>query len=230
MKRHSRGFGLIELMIALTLGLVVIAGITQIFVAAKSTYTSQTASAGMQEDARFVLSKMLQEIRMVGMIGCVGTVADSSASKTYTTAMANPITWDSTNNILTLVTADVGANGIGQNWTVLSDCLVLSTANDGVVAPAAGQIAIPLRQVAYTFKTNQIYLGAQALINNVNAFSVLFGMAKTPLDTVASSYSATPSNPALIRSVRLTLTLQDPTSKVRNQTFSVEAAVRNRLR
>ncbi len=41
--------------------------------------------------------------------------------------------------------------------------------------------------------------------------------------------SKAPANPALIRSVRLSMTLQDPAGQVRDQTYSVVAALRNRL-
>jgi len=38
-----------------------------------------------------------------------------------------------------------------------------------------------------------------------------------------------PSDEALIRSVRIRMTLQDPTGKVRDQTYSVVVALRNRV-
>ena len=63
MRRSSRGFGLIELLIALALSLIVVLGVAQIFIAAKNTYISQNAAAAMQEDARFVLSKMIQVLK-----------------------------------------------------------------------------------------------------------------------------------------------------------------------
>lgn len=80
MRQHNRGFGLIEMLIALTLGLIVVLGVVQIFISAKNTYVSQNSAAAMQEDARFVLSKMIQEIRMVGMFGCLGSITDSSTA------------------------------------------------------------------------------------------------------------------------------------------------------
>ncbi|PTU00307.1 pilus assembly protein PilW, partial [Pseudomonas sp. HMWF031] len=45
MKGSSRGFGLIELLIALALSLVVVLGVVQVFIAAKNTYVSQDAAA-----------------------------------------------------------------------------------------------------------------------------------------------------------------------------------------
>lgn len=236
MKHYSRGFGLIELMIALILSLIVVLGVAQIFISAKNTYVSQNTAAGMQEDARFVLSKMIQEIRGVGMFGCLTTVTDASSAGDFNASQLAPISWDNTNLKLTLVTADVGGNGGTPTWTVVSDCRNSASAYTGVRAPASGQMAFPIRRLIYSFSNNQLLMGVGSgtptqavLVNNVSAFSVSFGVATSTTDVGASSYSSNPANPALIRSVRLTLTLTDPNNRVRNQTFNVVAALRNRL-
>lgn len=236
MNRSNHGFGLIELLVALALGLVVVLGVAQIFIAAKNTYVSQNSAANMQEDARFVLSKMIQEIRMVGMFGCVGTIADASDGTTFGVAQATPISWDNANLKLTLVTADVGTTGGTPTWTVVSDCRNTATAYSNARVPASGQLAFPIRRLIYSLKNNQLTMGvgigtpAQAvLIDNVSAFNVSFGVASSASDVAASSYSSNPADAARIRSVRLTLTLTDPARQVRDQTFSVVAALRNRL-
>jgi type IV pilus assembly protein PilW len=236
MKRRNRGFGLIELLIALALGLIVVLGVVQIFIAAKNTYVSQNTAAAMQEDARFVLSKMIQEIRMVGMFGCLGTITDSSSAGDFNASQVTPISWDNTNLKLTLVTADIGSGGGTPTWTVVSDCRNSATAYTGLRAAASGQIAFPIRRLIYSFSNNQILMGTgsgtptqQVLVNNVSAFNVTFGLASSATDVAASTYSANPADPARIRSVRLSLTLNDPSNRVRNQTFNVVAALRNRL-
>ncbi|QIA05388.1 PilW family protein [Pseudomonas fluorescens] len=236
MKRQNLGFGLIEMLVALALGLIVVLGVVQIFLAAKNTYVSQNSAAAMQEDARFVLSKMIQELRMVGMFGCLGTITDSSSAGDFTAAQITPISWDNANLKLTLVTADVGSAGGTPTWTVVSDCRNSATAYTGARVAATGQIAFPIRRLVYSFSNNQILMGTgsgnpaqQVLVNNVSAFTVMFGLASSATDVAASTYSATPGDPARIRSVRLSLTLTDPNNRVRNQTFNVVAALRNRL-
>ncbi|MCU0071942.1 prepilin-type N-terminal cleavage/methylation domain-containing protein [Pseudomonas koreensis] len=236
MKRFERGFGLIEMLIALALGLIVVLGVVQTFLTAKNTYVSQNSAAAMQEDARFVLSKMIQELRMVGMFGCLGTITDSSSAGDFNAAQITPISWDNANLKLTLVTADVGSAGGTPTWTVVSDCRNSATAYTGVRAAATGQIAFPIRRLIYSFSNNQILMGTgsgnpaqQVLVNNVSAFTVMFGLASSATDVAASTYSANPGDPARIRSVRLSLTLTDPNNRVRNQTFNVVAALRNRL-
>lgn len=159
MKRHNRGFGLIEMLVALALGLIVVLGVVQTFIAAKNTYVSQNSAAAMQEDARFVLSKMIQEIRMVGMFGCLGTITDASTSGDFSAAQITPISWDNANLKLTLVTADIGGSGGTPTWTVLSDCRNSATAYTGLRSPATGQIAFPIRRLLYSFSNNQILMG-----------------------------------------------------------------------
>ncbi|WP_268798097.1 PilW family protein [Pseudomonas huanghezhanensis] len=227
MKRSAQGFGLIEIMISLVLGLIVVAGILQIFISAKNTYASQNAAAVMQEDARFILTKMTQEIRMVGMFGCLDTVKDSSTNADFAAAERTPIRWDSSTKTLTLVTADVGSNGGIPTWTVLSDCKSSATAVSGVGSPTASQLAFPVRQLVYQFANGQITLGGAVIVNNVNSFSVLFGLANTTSDTVVTKYATSLAATDAVRSVRLTIELKDATGKVENQTFSVLAALRN---
>ncbi|WCM50656.1 prepilin-type N-terminal cleavage/methylation domain-containing protein [Pseudomonas sp. WJP1] len=236
MNRYNRGFGLIELLIALALSLVVVLGVVQVFIAAKNTYISQNAAAAMQEDARFVLSKMIQEIRMVGMFGCLGAITDASKDSDFAASQITPINWDNAGLRLTLVTADVGSNGGKPAWTVVSDCRSSATAYTEFRAPATGQQAFPIRRLIYSLKNGQLMLGVgrgkpleQVLVDNVSAFNVSFGLASSASDTAASSYSSNPSDPARIRSVRLSLTLTDPNKRVSDQTFNMVAALRNRL-
>lgn len=231
MKKIVRGFGLIELMVAMTLGLVVVLGITQIFLAARMTFATQNASARMQEDARFVLSKMIQEIRMVGMFGCLSTSAITDAPADFNT----PIAWSSGTGtrVLTFITADVGNNGGTPDWKVVSDCKSSARAYTGSQSPAlvAGQTVFPLRKLIYTFENNQLKIGSSkaVLVDHVSAFTVTFGVANSASTTPVVSYDSSPGNLATIRSVRLALTLQDPDGQVRDQVYSVVASLRNRL-
>ncbi|WP_213940671.1 prepilin-type N-terminal cleavage/methylation domain-containing protein [Pseudomonas sp. dw_612] len=241
MNRSNRGFGLIEVLIALALSLIVVLGVAQVFIAAKNTYVSQNAAAAMQEDARFVLSKMIQEIRMVGMFGCLGTVNDAVSGGIFT-AGQTPIVWDEPNKKLTLLTADVGTKGGTPTWTVVSECGTSSGSGASagiayVVAPplSAGQIAFPIRRLIYSYNVNnsQLLMGVgtgtpvqQVLVNNVSAFDVSFGVIGS---NGTLGYNSAPSDMKSVRSVRLILTLKDPNNRVRNQTYTVVAAVRNLL-
>ncbi len=240
MKRACRGIGLIELMVALTLGLIVVLGVTQIFSSARITYQSQNASAGIQEDARFVLSKMLQEIRMVGMFGCLASVNDSSTAADFSASFFAPISVIQGADgavTLTLTTADVGTSGSTPTWNIVSDCFSYATAfsPSNTPVPGTADTVFPIRKLIYTYASNQLRVGSTlnnqaALVNNVKQFTVSFGVASSATDTVATTYVTSPPNADLIRSVRIVLVLSDPTGRVRDQQFNVVASLRNRLR
>lgn len=233
MNSRIKGFGLIEVMVALVLGLIVVAGIIQIFISTKTTYQTQLAAARIQEDARFVLSKLIQEIRMTGMYGCLKfDTAVSTGAVVVPTALDNPIMWDPAKSQLTLVTADVGTAGTGPTWTVISDCQTSSQLYLGSKAPTSQQIAFPLRQLVYTFTGSQLTVKdgltgtAQALVDNVSGFEISFGIVGSPMSYTAASGNVSSSS---VRSVRLKLTLKDPSGAVSPQTYNVVAALRNRF-
>ena len=64
------GFSVLELLIALALGLMVVAGIVQLFVGNSRTYEIVTAQARLQENARFAFDFITQAARSAGYFGC----------------------------------------------------------------------------------------------------------------------------------------------------------------
>lgn len=72
---RSGGLSLIELMVALVLGLLVIGGVLQLFVGSKVTYTSAEALARVQENGRFSIETLKRELRDLGSHGfCAGQI------------------------------------------------------------------------------------------------------------------------------------------------------------
>lgn len=78
MKRRSGGFSLVELMVALLLGLFVIAGAEVIYLSSKQEYRTNRALGQVQDSTRIVFEMMSREIRQAGMTGCgnAGRVAN----------------------------------------------------------------------------------------------------------------------------------------------------------
>lgn len=68
--RRLRGLSLIELMIAMTLGLVTIAAVGWIYLGTTKTYRTQDALARLQEGARFAFEIIGNDLRMTGTTGC----------------------------------------------------------------------------------------------------------------------------------------------------------------
>jgi type IV pilus assembly protein PilW len=67
LKRQS-GLTLIELMVAMTLGMILTIAIGQIFMSSRFTHTSTNENARMQENARFALALLERELRMAGFV------------------------------------------------------------------------------------------------------------------------------------------------------------------
>jgi len=77
--KRQAGFSIIELMIALVLGLVLIGGALQVFISSKRAYNLNEELAWVQDNARFAVGFLAEDIRMAGYYGCAsraGSVAN----------------------------------------------------------------------------------------------------------------------------------------------------------
>lgn len=69
--RRQRGLTLVELLIALVMGLVLLLGVITVFMANKQTYRHQDALARLQENGRFAINRLERDIRRAGgTFGC----------------------------------------------------------------------------------------------------------------------------------------------------------------
>lgn len=68
--KKQQGLSLIELMIAITLGLILITGVLQVFISSKTVYTTQQALSRIQETGRLAVDFLARDIRMAGYMGC----------------------------------------------------------------------------------------------------------------------------------------------------------------
>ena len=98
--RASSGFTLIELMVALLLGLIVIAGVISVFLANQQVYRTNQAIGDVQDGSRIAFEMMAHDIRGAGLTGCSnnGLIANvlnngptNSATPDWWANMANPV-------------------------------------------------------------------------------------------------------------------------------------------
>jgi len=68
--RYSAGFGLVEILIALMLGLILTIGMGNVFLSSKQAYRTQSALSGVQENGRYAMATLSRDIRMAGYQGC----------------------------------------------------------------------------------------------------------------------------------------------------------------
>ncbi|NDP48689.1 MAG: prepilin-type N-terminal cleavage/methylation domain-containing protein [Sulfuriferula multivorans] len=82
--RPQSGFGLIELMIAMTLGLVLLGSIGYVFIGSRGAFRVTDNLSRMQENARYALDVIGRDVRMAGYVGC-GNIASMQVN-----TIANP--------------------------------------------------------------------------------------------------------------------------------------------
>lgn len=68
---RQTGVTLVELMVAMVLGLLITAGAIQVFIANRTTYAFNEGLARLQENGRFALDTLNYRTRMAGYFGCL---------------------------------------------------------------------------------------------------------------------------------------------------------------
>jgi len=249
------GFGLVELMAAMALGLILVLGVAQVFIAGKQSFVVQQHTAALQENARFVLTRISRDLRQAGMFGCLDLSRLPAATRSQLpAAFAQPVS--SSEGVLRVIsavpvhasTASSGnhrASDYGAQWLLASNCLneLRIASGTDALAVGTGDLLIPVRQIEYRLAQHALQTringtgNFEVLIDNVAAFDVRFGLAADVAQRqVAGNYLATVAaeDSARIRSVRIALSLSDnPAStddgQVKVQQYTLVTALRNRL-
>ena len=66
---HCRGFSMVELMVALVITLILLAGIGQIFLSSKKSFVIQNALGRIQENGRYAMDVLASDLRRAGYWG-----------------------------------------------------------------------------------------------------------------------------------------------------------------
>ncbi|WP_444906465.1 PilW family protein [Microbulbifer sp. SSSA008] len=90
---NQRGISLVELMVSMTVGLVLMAGVSQLFLSSAVTFTTQQAMARVQETGRLAIDFISEDVRMAGYVGCmsVANVSDDGAFKNLLNNSETPL-------------------------------------------------------------------------------------------------------------------------------------------
>lgn len=137
--RHG-GFSLVELMVAMLLSLVLLAGVVTIFISSRATYERTDQVSRLQENGRFALDSIVRDLRSAGFTACSKTAAFSSALRTPTSLLwnfARPVE---------------GFDAQGVSWVPSLDTAVASgavSAGDALVIRAPRAEFEPIRLVDF---------------------------------------------------------------------------------
>lgn len=80
----QRGFSLVEMMIAMTISLILLAGVLAVVYSSKVAYRQNERVARLQENGRAAVELMLQDMRAGGFHGCTRTVPFTNTLTTST--------------------------------------------------------------------------------------------------------------------------------------------------
>ncbi len=79
--RNQFGLSLVELMISITLGLILMAGVVQMFVSSNRVFGTQQEMSRAQESGRLGVEFIGRDLRMSSFSGCRNTVIEQGSSK-----------------------------------------------------------------------------------------------------------------------------------------------------
>ncbi|HUH36655.1 MAG TPA: PilW family protein [Spongiibacteraceae bacterium] len=68
--QSARGFSLVELLVAMAIALLILAGVVNSFLASKETFRFNEELAFIQENARYAVERLNRDIRQAGYFGC----------------------------------------------------------------------------------------------------------------------------------------------------------------
>ncbi|MFW6236686.1 MAG: PilW family protein, partial [Desulfovibrionales bacterium] len=69
-QNRERGASILEVVVAVVIGLLVLAGVYKIFQGNSLSYRTQEAAARIQENGRLAVELLSRDIRMAGYRGC----------------------------------------------------------------------------------------------------------------------------------------------------------------
>ncbi|MDZ3993882.1 PilW family protein [Pseudomonas sp. Teo4] len=174
MSDRQNGFGLLEVMLALAIGLMCLAAVSQVFVSAHQAWRLQGSAAQLQDDARLALLRMAQDIRMAGMFGCLRLQADDFQAPGARQAFARPLQVGPSS--LSLIVAELpGYTGI-PDWTLLTDCIDQAQVHGGRAQSTGRFLAVPISRHDYVLVGSELKLKrggrVQPLVNHVRELRI----------------------------------------------------------
>lgn len=181
--RKQKGLTLVELMIAMVIGLLLLAGTISMFISNKRVYKEQESMGRLQENARYALGIMIHDIRMAGYTGC----ADDDPSK-----ITNHINGAAGTNLLDFSNAVEGSESAGK-WQPSNSTDIVSSmlpGTDGIsirFLQDSGLTVLPPYMVntssaLHVSTNNGLYQGEMVGVADCNSADV-FQITSTSPDT-----------------------------------------------
>ena len=188
MRRQQLGLSLVELMVALVLGLVLMTGIIQVFLSSRQTYATNEAMARMQENGRFALEFISRSARLAGYVepiytdnkplpfvcplctGLPGTVPSTLCSVNGAGNASDNISFIMQPALVDGEKRDCLGNIVGDSDLIINNFSIIAA--NGNTPAALGCRAYNLTTASWTAGPD-----AQALVEGVDRLQVIYGIS-----------------------------------------------------
>jgi type IV pilus assembly protein PilW len=159
MRQPAAGFSLVELMVALTLSLILVAGALSILYSTKLTSAENERVARMQEAGRTAFELIMEDARTSGYMGCTHPHTDNSLTPPVSNVNSGLVSSSLLWNFLQPV---YGFEAVGAAWSPALDPAIPATSP----TPAAGSDILVLRSARAgtpIFRTNAAFASNAAI-------------------------------------------------------------------
>jgi type IV pilus assembly protein PilW len=191
--RVARGASLLELMIAITIGLMILIGLTSVFVSSSNANREVKNSAEQIENGRYAIELMGQDMRHAGFYGEFSKLpAVPSAAPDPCAAPTAGAVSDTSNSALALPVQQISASSIPTGCSTLLTAANLQPNSDIVVVRRAETTMLPVTSTASATVT----AGAVYLQTTPDAAEIQYGVAGSIDGTKNATGAAT--TPALL--------------------------------
>lgn len=198
---HQSGFSLVELMIAITLGLIVLLAIGSIYIGSRQTYRVQEDNARLQEAGRYALEVIGRNLRQAGADSEMSFNATAITPECSVAGVCTPIT--GVNGAAAAPDAMTiqfyaGREELNGGVWVTRDCTggPVPFVPTGAVITNVFEVAADASSLATGtgLRCTGSVGGPQALVADVEDMQVIYGIDTTiPVDQVADRYVEAPT-------------------------------------
>lgn len=175
MRRRQTGAGLLELLLALTIGLMVLVAASQLVASVHQAWRLQGAALRMQGEARQALLRMAQDIRMAGMFGCLRLKPGDFPAQAVPPGFARPIEVGPSS--LSLMVAELPGHTGDPDWTLLTNCIDEVKVLSRRAQASATQMAVPISHHHYGHSGGRLYFkrrgNNQPLVEHVRELRIV---------------------------------------------------------
>jgi type IV pilus assembly protein PilW len=199
--RRARGFTLVEVMVAMTLSLILLAGVLSVLYSSKVTYNENERVARVQESMRAGMEMILRDLRGGGYPGCTRPLTPTSFLSTLSTP--NSLLWNFSRPI-------EGFEAASGSWapalsapldaltiTAGNDILVIHTVRSNArVYPLATSMASGVSNVVVERNAGEVLpVGVPMIISDCEKSSVFSVAAVSNLTTTTTRLRHTLGGP-----------------------------------